>query len=263
MAGRQVEKPPRWALGLLVAGLAALIALVPVGMKRGLVDPSTRSGAGPTVAQSSGGLAPIAIVMGDSWSEGAGADSPSGTYPEQVASAQGWRLINASQGGTGYVTDGPEEYPKRAPLPDRVADVVAQDPAVVIVAAGLNDAERGYTEQRIRAGVEATLRPLTEQLPDALVAVVGPFWPNEEPTPSVLLVDEVIQEVTEELGVPFVSPIQDRWITGTDDGTPLGNRAQFIATGSGGAHPTQAGHDYLAVKVQEFLAGIPDVPGSL
>ncbi|MGY1774396.1 SGNH/GDSL hydrolase family protein [Geodermatophilus sp. SYSU D00804] len=133
-----------------------------------------------------------AVFIGDSWTEGTGADSPDRGWAPQVAQAEGWSIINAGQGGTGYVSDGPPEYPERAPLPDRVADVIAQDPDIVLVAAGINDAGRGYSDQQIIGAVEATLRPLREQLPDARVLVIGPWWNNGEPTKSAAAVNEIV-----------------------------------------------------------------------
>ncbi|MGY1631572.1 SGNH/GDSL hydrolase family protein [Geodermatophilus sp. SYSU D01186] len=262
MAGGGLEKPPRWALPAITAGLVAVAVLVPINLNRQQVDTSAAVSGTPVTppVEVADGPFPIAVVMGDSWAEGSGAEYPGGGFAEQVAQAEGWRLINASQGGTGYVTDGPENYPKRAPLPERVPDVVAQQPDVVIVAAGLNDADRGYTTEQLTTAVQATLEPLRDQLPDALIFIVGPFWPNEEPIESALQVDAVVQDVTEELGLPFVSPIQERWITGSNEGTPLGNRAQYIGTGVAGTHPTQAGHDYLADRIEDALAAIPGVP---
>jgi lysophospholipase L1-like esterase len=199
-----------------------------------------------------------AVFFGDSWTEGTGADSPDRGWAPQVAQAEGWSIINTGQGGTGYVTDGPPESPERAPLPDRVADVVARDPEIVLVAAGINDAGRGYSNQQVTDAVEATLRPLTEQLPDARVLVIGPWWNNGEPTKSASTVNEIVQQVAADLGLPFVSPMAEKWITGSNDGTVLGNRVQYI--GPDNAHPSQAGHDYLAGKVEAWLDTVPDLP---
>lgn len=201
---------------------------------------------------------PTVVFLGDSWGEGTGSDRKGGGLADQVAAAQGWRLVNASQGGTGYVTDGPAQYPDRAPLLDRVADVVGQAPDVVVVAAGINDANRNYPSEKIRAAVDATLTGLRTGLPKARVIVVGPFSPNADPTKSLGEVDRVVADVVTGMGLPFVSPLQDEWITGTSNGTVLGNRQRFI--GPDGAHPTQAGHDYLAKKISEFLATVPGLP---
>ncbi|MGY1711350.1 SGNH/GDSL hydrolase family protein [Geodermatophilus sp. SYSU D00758] len=264
MAGGGGKKPPWWAVLTLAAGLVALAVLLPFDLRRQQIGASEGAAAAPAEPpiHADRGPAPLAVVLGDSWSEGSGAEYPGGGFADQLAEAQGWRLINASQGGTGYVTDGPENYPKRAPLPERVPDVVAQGPDVVMVVAGLNDAGRDYTTEQLEGAVEATLRPLRDQLPEALVVVIGPFWPNEEPIDSALQVDAVIRQEAEDLGLPFVSPIEERWITGTNDGTPLGNRAQYIGTGVDGTHPTQAGHDYLADRIEQFLTTVPDVPSS-
>jgi lysophospholipase L1-like esterase len=258
----QWERAPKWALLGIVAGLVALIVLVPIGIKKTRVDPETAAAASAAATPSTSAIGeptqPIAVFLGDSYTEGTGAENANRSFAAQVALQESWQLINAGQGGTGYVTDGPPQYPARDPLPDRVADVVSQHPQVVIVAAGIDDAERGYSVAQLTAGVQATLQPLRDQLPEAFIAVIGPFWPNEAPTASVDQVDQVVQDVAKKVGLPFVSPIEDKWITGTNDGTPLGNRVQYI--GPDGTHPTQAGHDYLASKIEDFLARQPNLP---
>ncbi|MGY1774397.1 hypothetical protein ACI8AV_00920 [Geodermatophilus sp. SYSU D00804] len=52
--------------------------------------------------------------------------------------------------------------------------------------------------------------------------------------------------------------MDEEWITGSNDGTILGNRVQYI--GPDNAHPSQAGHDYLADRVEAWLDTVPDLP---
>ncbi len=260
MLSGRLERPPVWALVVAVVALVVLGALLPAALGKGRIDGTAETPQPGAAAVPTGGPPPVAVFLGDEWTEGQGADSPTTAFAEQVARAHGWRLINAGQGGTGYVTDGPAASPGRSPLPERVADVVAQHPDVVIVAAGLDDAGQGYRGEQVTAAVRSTLEGLRQQLPDAFLAVIGPFWPNQEPIPSALEVDRAVSSVATELRLPFVSPISDKWITGTNDGTPLGNRARYIRTGDGGPTPTQEGHDYLATKINEWLDTLPDLP---
>ncbi|MGY1774390.1 SGNH/GDSL hydrolase family protein [Geodermatophilus sp. SYSU D00804] len=241
-------------MALAAAALGMLTLLV-----RPAASPEARSPVAPTTTPASEAPdRPRAVFLGDSWVEGAGSTYVGGGFAAQVAEAAGWQFINAGQGGTGYVTDGPPDYPDRSPLPSRVQDVIAQAPDVVIVAAGINDAGRGYGEELLSSAVAETLQSLQEGLPNAFMAVIGPFWPNEAPTQSVLDVDNVVREQCQEFDIPFVSPIAERWITGTNDGTVLGNRTRFIS--QDGANLTQEGHDYVAQKVLAFLQTQPGLP---
>ena len=197
---------------------------------------------------------PRMVFLGDSWGEGAGSERSGGGLADQVALAQGWRLINASRGGTGYVTGLPSGSSDSAPLPDRVVTVVAKAPDVVIVAAGFSDAARGYTEERIRDGVERTLRSLRAQLPEAAVYVIGPFWNNGYPADSALLVDQVVAETAAALELPYISPIAQRWITGSRMRADPGNGVAYIGPES--TNPSQSGHDLLAGLITDWLASV-------
>jgi lysophospholipase L1-like esterase len=159
---------------------------------------------------------------------------------------------------TGYVTDGPVEFPERAPFPDRVPAVIAAEPDVVLVAGGINDTDRAYSEDRLRTAITGTLSGLQQGLPEAQIVVVGPWWPTGYPTESAEQVDDIVTEVAASLDLPVVSPIDQGWITGTADGVEPGNRAEFI--GPDGAHPSQAGHDYLADRLYEWLRAAPGLP---
>lgn len=201
---------------------------------------------------------PVAVFLGDSWVEGTGADTAQVMFAQQVADTFGWQLVNGGQGGTGYLDEGPPEFPERGPIGERVAETVAAGPDIVIVAAGINDTGDGYASEEVTAAVTGALQALRDQLPGVPVVVVGPWWPNGFPTESAEMVDRVVTDVATALGLPFVSPMAEQWITGSNDGTVPGNREEFI--GPDGAHPSQAGHDYLAQKLVAWLQTVPGLP---
>jgi lysophospholipase L1-like esterase len=248
-------RPPTAALVLMPVLLVACLVLGWMAANRPSSPVFTGSASSPDTPTA----APVMAVLGDSWGQGAGADAAGGGFAWKVAAAHGWTMVDLSQGGTGFISTGPEDMPDLSAFPDRVADVVAADPDVVIVAGGNNDSNRNYTDDQVRDGVSRTLQPLIDQLPDATILVIGPFVPNGFPNESQQMVNTVVGEEATALGLPYISPQDLEWITGSRSSTEnSGNQADYI--GPDGAHPNQAGHDYLATLINAWLATIPDLP---
>lgn len=203
----------------------------------------------------------LLTFLGDSYGGGTGAAGPGRGLADQTAQQMGWRLNNLSQGGTGYVTKGPAGATDRGPFTDRIDQVIGSKPDVVIVAGGLNDMERDYSDDEVTKAVTTTLSGLQAGLPNVPIVVVGPWWGNSFPTTSAVAVDRDVQQVATSLGMPFVSPLQEQWITGSNDGTVPGNRSEYI--GPDKTHPSQAGHDYLASRIVAFLRTLPNLPAAV
>lgn len=230
-------------LGLTVAALQPRTAPVSASDRPALTaeDFATEANDGP----------PTAVFLGDSYTE-AGQVVSNESFPVLVAQHFGWNGVNLGEGGTGYLAEGPVEFPDRAPFPDRVAAIVASDPDVVIVAGGINDQELITDDgTAFRAAVAATLDPLRAGLPNAEIYVVGPFWPNGYPVENITLANQIISEEAAARGLPFIDPVGGQWITGTNDGSEPGNRVDYI--GPDGTHPTAAGHAWIAQRLIESL----------
>jgi lysophospholipase L1-like esterase len=194
-------------------------------------------------------VAPRAAFIGDSFTE-ASQVLPAQSFVALVAKRFHWQPVNLGQGGTGYVEPGPPGL-GRAPLPDRAARIGATRADYVVVAAGINDANRHYPASRIEAAVARTLDTIRRQLPRATVIVVGPFWPNGYPIPEIDQIDQEVKQAALARHLPFVDPIGERWITGTNDGLVKGNRSRYI--GPDGTHPTVAGQAYIARRIEQDL----------
>lgn len=164
-------------------------------------------------------------------------------------------------GGTGYVNPGPSG---RVKFGDRVQpDVIAHHPDIVIVAGGLNDG--GYPQAQTHDEAVALYDTILTNLPAVKLIVVGPWWPSGIPSDYILATRDSIQRAAAESGVDFVDPIAATsiqqtnagWITGTGNvAHPAGdgNANQYIS--ADGVHPTDLGHQYLAVKLAERLRNI-------
>jgi acyl-CoA thioesterase-1 len=112
---------------------------------------------------------PIAVFMGDSYTQGVGLSQISDDYAYVTASAMHWRAVLNAAGGTGYVAGGPCRGQQ---LLARVPQVVALRPAVVVIQAGLDDYQS--PEQQIERAAEQVYAQLRHDLPRTRVVVVGP-----------------------------------------------------------------------------------------
>lgn len=192
------------------------------------------------------------IFAGDSYTE------PGDGYVNTTSRFLNWEGWSSGSGGTEYLNPGPTATPPRVKLGDRIAtDICPFNPAVVVVAMGINDSSYlasppfSYSNAQITSaiGAEAArdFSAIRACLPDAQIIAVGPWSPSTPVDASVNAVDLGVQAAACELGIPFISPVQESWITGNQSVPGSGNATAFI--GPDGTHPTQAGHDYLGLRL--------------
>ena len=173
------------------------------------------------------------IVIGDAWMAGDGASGPESGMADTLADKYGLELVNLSATGVDYLKPGLDD------------ERLAEPAAAVVVALGL--AEYGPTSYR-SAVVENVLERVKKEQPTAQVIVVGPFWPDGSPTPEALAFDDSVAVTAGSLGLPFIDPIGQRWITGRPQ--EAGNALRYI---SKDGNPTQTGHDYVAGRLVDAI----------
>jgi lysophospholipase L1-like esterase len=200
-------------------------------------------------------LGPRCIVLGDSYTEGLLC------YAQRLAGLLGWEVWSSGVGGTGYINPGPTG---RVKFRDRVeSDVIAHYPDLVIVAGGLNDG--GYPSSELYSEALALYDTILTNLPSAKLVVVGPWWPSGIAADYILAARDTLEEAASERNLDFIDPIVATnvqqinvgWITGAGNvANPAGdgNADQYIS--ADGVHPTDLGHQYLAVKMAERLGNI-------
>ena len=167
--GRRMPRAARCAGLVLVAAasVALLAACSPGAHDTGPVPPSDG--------------APIAAFYGDSYTRGTGASSPERRWSTTIAEDRGWYEFNPSVDGLGYVNN-------RGFGADLVDQIVEHDPPpdLVIVTMGLNDNfSMPAGADDIEAAIDADLQRLSDELPDARLVVVEPFWYTDERPDSV------------------------------------------------------------------------------
>lgn len=183
-----------------------------------------------------------AVFLGDSYTsgyEGVGEDVDG--WPARVGSAMGWQVQNLAVPGTGFANPGWTGQPFRA----LVDETIAARPSIVVLAGGHND-ER-YGPDRVADAADAVLDRLRTGLPNAVLVVIGPIWPDADPVDAMLALRDHLRLKARGVEAVFIDPIADGWFTGPNHG--------FI--GADRIHPTAAGYRQIAALVLAALRADP------
>lgn len=169
---------------------------------------------------------PVALFIGDSYSVGLGASTPTDRWTTLVAGQLGWTEENKALSSTGYTaTRGGPAYPQVLTEP------VSQVPDIVVISGGRNDI--GVDLTRFRAAVESTLVTAHSRWPQAKVVVTDPLW-DSGPLPQALLtLSAIVSEVVGEQNATWLDLHQ-----------PLLGNPGLVA--GDGVHPNDLGHAAIA-----------------
>jgi len=171
-------------------------------------------------------------VLGDSYSVGTTLSDPQEeAWDILLARREHWNLTVRGIGRTGFVNGG---YCGNQTFPLRVGQVVADNPQIVIVEGGLNDAGQ--------SGIGAAARAVLAKIPATIrVVVIGP---TDAPGRSGADKKIIDRELAAAAGSRYVSPL--RW------------QLQF---GPDGIHMTAAGNRVLADHLPTAFAALPSAAG--
>ncbi|WP_336711508.1 SGNH/GDSL hydrolase family protein [Arthrobacter sp. USHLN218] len=192
-----VPKPPPVAPG------SAPAPSVRANQNAQQVSGTPKAAAAATVAAKEEKEPPVAVFLGDSYTEGIGASVPERRWSTLVAGELGWEEANRGVSGTGYHTSaGDAEYQ------GRVGQVLDDEPQIVVVSGGQNDfgtfaVDPGGTVQAI-AGLYEALR---EELPQAEIVAVGPSTPGSVDQ-TVLAIDAAVREAAAAADATYVSLLE-------------------------------------------------------
>lgn len=182
---------------------------------------------------------PRVYFYGDSWVQGSSADVDRG-FPQVVGQTLGWDVqIGPNQSGAGYV----DTYaPERPVYPVAVDSLPSIDADLVIVEGGLNDIPgplTGYTD-----AVARTVETLRGKADGAPVIVLGPVSPFGHTSEGLQAIDIDQRIGAKQAGVPYISPIGERWFNTTN----VHGLVDFTTF-----HPNTAGHAYYAGRLAADL----------
>ena len=224
---------------VIIAGIA-ILALAVAGISVLAIRKSD------TVSQSQCFPASEKIAfVGDSYTNGAGTDSgPKSRYPYLVTKALGTQSQVLGFNGSGYVARGPAPF--NVTFPEAAARV-SRDASIVVIFGSRNDMGE-YAA--IRSAATRTFSEVHKAAPLAKLLVVGPPWINNKPNSTVLNARRAVKDAAAAAKVDFVDPIADGWFAET--GQIKNGKSTMIA--SDHIHPNDAGHKYIAARMESALA---------
>ena len=203
--------------------------------------------AGPVEAQPG---AVSAYFFGDSLMAGTGS-SPKRPVMARIAAVRlGWDVEVDAWGGTGFTTRG-----ERPPYLDRLRRPGALSGRydVVLVEGGTNDALSATDPEALREAVEDVVAHVRRRQPQAQLVLMGAYDPpaGGAVDPRRAVVDAVIEDVAEDEGLPFFSPLSGGWAV---DQPPSFLHPDRL-------HPTARGYGVMGARLAAELAEL-DLPAS-
>ncbi|MFC5788494.1 SGNH/GDSL hydrolase family protein [Agromyces tardus] len=182
---------------------------------------------------------PLALIVGDSYTEGRGSTKVEKSWAYLAAASLGWDATIDGVGGTGFVkglsSAGASGLEYRQRLLTHAAMNVDYD--IVVMQGGLND--WAATPAQVQAATTLAIRTAREQWPDAIVVVFGPFEPLGKGVAHMVHLD-TIRAATEAAGATFIdSEDPAPWLTAR-------NSDAFDA--GDGVHLNDAGAAYVAAR---------------
>jgi len=180
---------------------------------------------------------PVVAFYGDSYTLGTGATTQSKRWSTQVAQNRGWNEFNPSVNGLGFVTNREGT--------DLVSDIIARDPEIVFVTMGLNDNFSFSGEaDAIHKQIDVDIDRLVEELPDARLIVVEPFWYTDNRPESVETIIDWVHEAADRVDADYIAGAS-HWIEG---------HPEWMA--ADGLHPNDDGYAEMTVRMEEELVAL-------
>lgn len=123
---------------------------------------------------------------------------------------------------------------------DLTARAVSPDDALVVFFGSRND--QAADPMQLSGLVHDAFDQALRTAPGAHLLVIGPPWPTADVPPAVLQIRDILRMQAGLVGAQFIDPIAERWFV---------DRPDLI--GVDGVHPTDAGHAYLAGRIEPLI----------
>ena len=221
-------------------------------------------GSGGSLANPGRQRKPVCAIIGDSYSIGANSVIPNApTHNSVLADFASWPLIMCRElgwdarvngsGGSGYMANG-----NGGKFSLRIQELIDLSPDVFVFAGGYND---GASATADIANEFATLvSQVRTALPSCVILSVGPWAPEisaTHPTLTRIRINKALRDKAEELGIPYIAPIEWPVVTGEWAVAGSGNAPEFITANN--IHPTIFGYEaigrWIASQVAVKLSG--------
>jgi lysophospholipase L1-like esterase len=185
--------------------------------------------------------APVVMMLGDSYTAGIPTTPPEATYAAETARRLNWQIVIAGYRGTGFVTPGRVGKTFMMLYDEELAWRPAPD--MVIVAGGHNDWP--HDPRLVATAAQRLLTKIQQRWPGTTLVLTGPMW-GGDPSRAALRTRNALKGVANEMQIPFIDPLQERWITGGIH-RKSGNARRYIR--GDGVHPNAAGNRYFADRL--------------
>lgn len=189
--------------------------------------------------------APVVFVFGDSYTAGTGDTPEERTYATETGRRLGWQVIVGGRAGSGFVSKGRYGQDFGTLYANQLAWRPAPD--MVIVSGGHNDV--GRPPDAVAAAAQRLLTDIRSRWPGTHLVLMGPMFGGDAPPAGVRIRDE-LRNVAATLRIPFIDPVQDRWITGNRR-KGRGNAPKYILKDD--THLNPAGNHYIADRLAAKL----------
>ena len=185
------------------------------------------------------GDGPLVAFYGDSDTLGTGASDPANRWSTVVSEERGWREFNPSVNGLGFVNHRDRFGDGSGDLPSLI---IAEQPDIVFVTMGLNDAfSFDDAADRIHEQITTDLQRLRDALPEARFIVVEPFWYTDERPQSIETIIGWVDDAAQEIDADTI-PGASHWIEG---------HPEWMA--ADGLHPNDEGYAEMARRMDAEL----------
>jgi lysophospholipase L1-like esterase len=182
--------------------------------------------------------APVAAIVGASYTAGVGPGNPVQSWAVQLALELRWNAVVYGVSGAGYAHGGPGGTRSMSRLL-QAEDLGRLNPELVIVQAGHDDEDVPAAVEGRR--VRAVISQIRVAAPHARIALLTTFSATADGTPALRATDRAIVTTAgaADPGAVIMDPLAGRW--------------QF-GHAHGGLHPTAAGDQWIARRVAAILA---------
>jgi lysophospholipase L1-like esterase len=179
--------------------------------------------------------APVAAIVGASYTAGVGPDNPVQSWAVQLAQELRWNAVVYGVPGAGYTRGGTRSMSSLL----EAEDLGRLNPELVIVQAGHDD--EGVPAAVEASRVRAVISQIHTDAPHARIALLTTFSTTAGGTPALRATDQAIVAAARaaDPGAVIMDPLAGRW--------------QF-GHAHGGLHPTAAGDQWIARRVAAILA---------
>jgi len=179
--------------------------------------------------------APVAAIVGASFTAGVGPGNPVQSWAVQLAQELRWNAVVYGVSGAGYARGGPRSMSSLL----GAEDLGRLDPELVIVQAGHDDV--GVPAAVEASRVRGVISQIRAAAPHARIALLTTFSTTAQGTTALRATDQAIVTAAgvADPGAVIMDPLAGRWRFGH---------------AHGGLHPTAAGDQWIARRVAAILA---------